>query len=65
MAEFFQSKPTIQLLHILFSEFSKLKILALIWTLDISFHSHITFVSKKAKLIKVWISHNTDGNFPE
>lgn len=52
MAEFFQSKPTIQLLHRLFSEFSNLKILAFIWTLDTSFNSHIAFVSKKAKLTK-------------
>lgn len=52
MAEIFQSKPTIQLSHRLFSEFSKLKILAFIWTLDISFNSHIAFVSNKAKLTK-------------
>lgn len=65
MAELFRSKPNIQLLHRLFSELSKLKILAFIWTLDISFNSHIAFVSKKAKLPKVWISHNTDGHFLE
>lgn len=52
MAELFQSKPTIQLLHRLCSEFSKLKTLAFIWTLDISFNSYIDFVSKKAKLSK-------------
>lgn len=52
MAEFFQSKPNIQLLHRLFSEFSNLKILEFIWTLDISFNSHIAFVSTKDKLTK-------------